>query len=281
MATRELDQLWVKQASGLYVPFHEITGWSSASVGDYLAKGTDDTLQMVSAVTGGGASTGTGSPEGVVTAAVGAFYVQTDASTASDGVWYKQTGAGNTGWVQIVASAGTGGGVTVLYDSGALASPANSIDTGAGGIAGGYDVLEIWAVLRTDETVANSGCHLRFNNDSTAGNYQRQRLTGANTTASAGIGGGSATSVDVGVAGANCATGDFSIVRCTIPFYTETTAHKAVEVEFGNPDDTDANKSVQINLARWKDAAAITRLSLTAPAGKNFVAGSHVIVYGR
>jgi hypothetical protein len=47
---------------------------------------------------------GTGSPEGVVTRAVGTVYVQTDASPATDGIWYKQTGAGNTGWVQVTAS---------------------------------------------------------------------------------------------------------------------------------------------------------------------------------
>lgn len=45
---------------------------------------------------GGGAAlySGTGSPEGVVTAAVGSIY--TDTSTAQ--VWTKVSGAGNTGW---------------------------------------------------------------------------------------------------------------------------------------------------------------------------------------
>jgi hypothetical protein len=50
---------------------------------------------------------GTGSPEGVVTRGVGTVYVQTNASPATDGLWYKQTGAGNTGWVQVTASSAT------------------------------------------------------------------------------------------------------------------------------------------------------------------------------
>jgi parallel beta-helix repeat protein len=47
---------------------------------------------------------GTGSPEGAVTAGVGQVWVQTDAATQSDALWYKRTGTGNTGWVNVAAS---------------------------------------------------------------------------------------------------------------------------------------------------------------------------------
>lgn len=49
---------------------------------------------------GGGASveTGSGSPEGVVTAAVGGLYVD----LTSHAFWIKETGSGNTGWAQYV-----------------------------------------------------------------------------------------------------------------------------------------------------------------------------------
>jgi hypothetical protein len=43
---------------------------------------------------GGGNFNGSGSPEGVVAADVDSVYVQTDRSA----IWYKVTGAGNTGW---------------------------------------------------------------------------------------------------------------------------------------------------------------------------------------
>ena len=50
---------------------------------------------------------GTGSPEGAVTRAAGTVYVQTDASPSTDAIWYKQSGSGNTGWVQVAASGAT------------------------------------------------------------------------------------------------------------------------------------------------------------------------------
>lgn len=49
--------------------------------------------------TGGPGIVGVGSPEGVQTAPVGTSYF--DSSTNS--FWYKRTGTGNTGWVQLFA----------------------------------------------------------------------------------------------------------------------------------------------------------------------------------
>lgn len=54
-------------------------------------------------VTGGGGSGGTGlsgsgTPQAVVTAAVGTTYLD----TASGDFWVKQTGSGNTGWLQLI-----------------------------------------------------------------------------------------------------------------------------------------------------------------------------------
>lgn len=43
-------------------------------------------------------NTGSGSPEGVVTASPGGTYFDTSA----DSLWYKKTGTGNTGWVQLL-----------------------------------------------------------------------------------------------------------------------------------------------------------------------------------
>jgi hypothetical protein len=43
--------------------------------------------------------TGTGSPNGVVSAAVGSFYARRDGG-AGTSMWFKETGTGNSGWVQ-------------------------------------------------------------------------------------------------------------------------------------------------------------------------------------
>lgn len=58
-------------------------------------------LQGASTGSGPGTGTfsGTGSPEGVVTASPGSTYLQTE----SGSFWMKQTGTGNTGWLEIVA----------------------------------------------------------------------------------------------------------------------------------------------------------------------------------
>lgn len=48
---------------------------------------------------GGGGSVGVGSPEGVVTADPGTDYLD----STSNAYWYKKTGSGNTGWVNLIA----------------------------------------------------------------------------------------------------------------------------------------------------------------------------------
>jgi hypothetical protein len=85
---REGIRVWVADEDKLY--YYTGSAWAEFAQG------------------GSSTQTGSGSPEGVVTAAVGAFYIQTNASPDSDGVWYKKTGSGNTGWEQVTASDGTG-----------------------------------------------------------------------------------------------------------------------------------------------------------------------------
>lgn len=50
---------------------------------------------------------GNGSPEGVITAAVGAIYAQRDAVATAQPNWIKRSGVGNTGWKKIFAGTGT------------------------------------------------------------------------------------------------------------------------------------------------------------------------------
>lgn len=50
-------------------------------------------------------STGTGSPEGVVTASIGSLYLQSNGS-GGEVVWFKNSGSGNTGWRLLQSSLG-------------------------------------------------------------------------------------------------------------------------------------------------------------------------------
>lgn len=52
---------------------------------------------------GGTSSSGIGSPEGVVTANVGSFYIDLT-SLSAPGVWVKTSGTGNTGWSELIAA---------------------------------------------------------------------------------------------------------------------------------------------------------------------------------
>lgn len=57
--------------------------------------------QIAGSISGGaagGIQLGSGSPQGSVTAEPGIMYWD----TAGDSLWVKETGSGNTGWIQIV-----------------------------------------------------------------------------------------------------------------------------------------------------------------------------------
>jgi hypothetical protein len=241
-----LDGAWFKNAAGVYVQGEptDATLMASATTGDVLTVKSDDTVHPRT-ITGAGG----------IAITVNADDIEVDGSAIA------------------------AGGSVVLYDSGALGGTAASIDTGASGIGGGYDVLEIWALLRTDQAVAASTIDVRVNNDSSAV-YSYQRVSGVNATASANVVAG-ATSWQISAVGASMASGVFHVIRMTIPFYTETVAHKAAEILHGRHDTTAANGSIEARALRWASTAAITRMAFIAPSTFNFIAGSHVIIYGR
>jgi hypothetical protein len=74
----------------------------SATTGDYQEVGVTlaPRIGFNAGVTGAQLFTGTGTPEGVVTAQAASMYLNRSGGSANT-VWYKETGTGNTGWVAI------------------------------------------------------------------------------------------------------------------------------------------------------------------------------------
>lgn len=75
------------------------------ALGDELLDGNSANIQfytwmeaITEAVNNTPPLSGSGSPEGVETASVGRWYVDTSAA-AGTGIYYKETGDGDTGWV--------------------------------------------------------------------------------------------------------------------------------------------------------------------------------------
>lgn len=109
---------------------------TGAVTGSTTFVSADGEVQFPTRTRWGGSSgpfavSGTGSPEGAVTAPIGSLYLRTDGSTDT-AVYRKETGAGNTGWVPITtpltteqiqdivaAMATEGHGIDLVYDDGA------------------------------------------------------------------------------------------------------------------------------------------------------------------
>ncbi len=90
------ERLTISAAAGTNVIKPEAAGTGTASKVDYHLTATDVRI-----------TSGSGSPEGVVTAPVGTTYHRTDGSTGTT-VYIKESGTGNTGWVAVAAGGGTG-----------------------------------------------------------------------------------------------------------------------------------------------------------------------------
>lgn len=142
----------------------QVVGWNAAA----------NALVNLSAASAASAyTTGAGSPEGIITAAVGTLYAQNDGANGKT-LWRKRTGSGNTGWalmqgdlevfnvkdygakgdgvtedtaaIQAAITAASTGGRTVFFPKGtyltkSLTVPVNNMVLRGDGCGYGYDSL--------------------------------------------------------------------------------------------------------------------------------------------
>lgn len=102
VTARATDTLTVVRAHESTSAQNHNTGGKTYCMVLALTKGMWDAIRTDIAAAAGGASfihTGSGSPEGVLTAVVGHVYLRTDAWTGINILYQKISGTGNTGWV--------------------------------------------------------------------------------------------------------------------------------------------------------------------------------------
>ena len=144
-------------------------------------------------------------------------------------------------------------------------------------IAGTYKHLEIEIVGRTDKAATNvSGCYLYFNNDTTAGNYQRQSVSSQSTSVSSGT---ASNSDCISLPGAGATANYPGYTTILIPFYALTVFNKSASVKnIFTYAATNLNWNDQ-PLA-WHNTAAITRIDIVTDDSSNYVTGTTFRLYG-
>lgn len=139
-----------------------------------------------------------------------------------------------------------------------------------------YRDLVIFGALRTDRAAETDPIRLRFNNDSTSGNYTRVAMYGN----SGGVGGYSDSPgeviIDAGSTGASSASGMFSALKLDIIDYRMTNKYKTL-LTTSNISSIETRRQS----ARWASLNAIETITITPYFGTNFVAGSNLSIYGR
>ena len=181
----------------------------------------------------------------------------------------------------IVSRSQSGGAAAAPLFNSTLGVDTASIDTGAGGIAGGFSLLEIQIIARTDEAVVNGHFALTFNND-TGANYDVETVQGNNAVASAGPVNGAAN-FNLVAAGASQAAGVFAAVSLYVPFYALTTGapQRAGWCTVSNVGTAAANSLIQVYGLNYRGTAAITRAKIINSGGTVLKAGTSMAIYGR
>lgn len=215
------------------------------------------------------------------TGAVTLAAADVEALFTAAGQVFQGTGSGTGTLVNI-----SPGMSQLVYRYTVAGSDKASIDTGVDTPDAGSnvwtngDLLEIYMLIRTDEAVTSSTTNVTLNNDGGA-NYDSQRVTGNNVTASA-ANALAGTSWQFGLDGASSAANYFSMLSLTIPAYAATVAYKRGAMQETKGDSTAANDVTGQRTLTYRSTGAITRLAI-APntAGKKLKVGSQLLIYKR
>lgn len=163
---------------------------------------------------------------------------------------------------------------TEIFDSGFLAAPAASIDTGT--LSTGFDHLRIYAEVRTTDTAEAVGLRMAMNGLSTTSDYRVAFDQGDDTAPSSGASDSNGIGVAIGTGGL---TDSFAINLIEIFHYERTDRLKTARLARSSIRNA-ASRVVGNNSWQHKTAtAAITDLQFTLDAG-SFAIASRVQVFG-
>jgi hypothetical protein len=270
---------FVDSPSGLIVPVTAdvtIDGLDAKEVSFdlNLPGGTTNFLREDGTWTAPGGSAHTIKDEGTSLTARAALDFQGTGVTATDD-------AGNNKTIVTIPGAGT----PKLYDYTVAGSDKASIDTNVDGTTvanfAGYDILEVFAIVRTDDAAAIAGVSVSVNNDS-GSNYNWHQWYVTNTTVAVDPHAAADTSWSCFNAHGSGGTANYATpIRLVIPAYAGTTFYKTGEATMMMVDATAANKRLLIVSLGWLNTAAITRLKIAAQGTAKLKVGSRLIVYGR
>lgn len=142
-----------------------------------------------------------------------------------------------------------------------------------------YSDLMITQTLRGNRgDLAADGAYVRFNNDTTAGNYQNRRLIGVgnsgNASADLGSGYGGGALPDAALASANV----FGSGTLYIPDYLN--ALKKVWFTRGGAGNRGATNYQMMSNGWWSSTSAINQIDLYNEVGTAWIVGSTMTLYG-
>jgi hypothetical protein len=138
-----------------------------------------------------------------------------------------------------------------------------------------YRDLVLIGSLRTNFGAASEPLRIRFNGDSTSGNYKRVAMSGNGSSPSAYTDSPGEVIVDVGATAASATSGQYSSFRLDALDYAITTKHK---VGFTYSDVA----AVETRRQTWyyNQTTAISSISIVGYFGGSFVSGSTLSLYG-
>lgn len=280
-------------ALGDYVKSHTVAGQGTPHAvppqsGDFaqvLETGANPSAMLfgcqIQLSTGGGAYF---APTGLTGATQASRYVGATASGAPttgtflvgdyaidrSGLMWICTVAGSPGtWV---SSGGGGGGRTLISEQ----TPSGVSSVQWTSIPGTYKKLVLEGVIRSTQAADNVDGRIRFNGDTTDGNY-RQEGWRTNQFGTANDTGATARFATQAIPGANATANGFAQVKIEIMQYANTAFTKRALVSIATVDN--AFYQQVRGMVHWSNTAAINQIDIVLSAG-NFFANSVLRLYG-